>query len=195
MTDLEIKQALIDRNEEVTEQFLFKDCRRLFMSVIRKVFSYDVDYEEFVNEFYVYLMEEDARRLQQFQGRSSIYQWLKTTAIRYFIAKRNSLIDMAPAAPLTDSGDAEEPVDTEEETAARMDVEHLFSQMDNKRQVYVIKKLVLEDIEPQKIADELQVTVDNLYNIKRRAIAAITELAINEAEHYEKRNGRKLHII
>ena len=59
MTDQQIIEALIARNERITQQFFFKDCRPLFLSVIRYVFSYDVDYDEFVNEFYLHLMEND----------------------------------------------------------------------------------------------------------------------------------------
>ena len=51
MTDEQILQSLISRDEIVTRQFFFKDCRPLFKSIINKVFSYHVDYNEFVNEF------------------------------------------------------------------------------------------------------------------------------------------------
>ena len=74
MTDQDIIQALIDRDERVTQQFFFKSCRPLFTSIIRHVFSYEVDYDEFVSEFYLHLMENDAHRLRQFEGRSTIYQ-------------------------------------------------------------------------------------------------------------------------
>ena len=100
MTDQQIIEALISRDEWVTLQFFFRKCRPLFMSIMRHVFSYEVDYDEFVNEFYLHLMENDAYRLRQFQGRSSIYQWMKVIAIRYFIAKRNDMIDMAPKETL-----------------------------------------------------------------------------------------------
>ena len=71
MTDKEIIEKLIARDERVTSLFFFKNCRPLFLSIIRYVFSYEVDYEEFVNEFYLYLMEENASKLRQFEGRSS----------------------------------------------------------------------------------------------------------------------------
>ena len=100
MTDNQLIQSLIDRDERITQQFFFQNCRPLFKKVISLVFSYPVDYDEFVNEFYLYLMENEACRLKQFQGRSSIYQWLKTVAIRYFIHKRDCLIDMEPQEPL-----------------------------------------------------------------------------------------------
>lgn len=187
--DKYIVDALIAHDEKVTKQFFFFTCRQLFMSIICNVFSYDVDYDEFVNEFYIYLMENDAYRLKQFQGRSSLYQWLKVVAIRYFIAKRDNMIDMQ--SNKDDSFHKEiaqtNTVDTEKRVSAKIDIEHLFSLMSNKRYVQVIKRLVLDDAEPQVVADELQVSIDNLYNIKKRAIAAITDVALKNIEKYENR--------
>ena len=60
MSDKQIIEALIARDERVTEQFFYKNCRPLFLSIIRNVFSYEVNYDEFVNEFYLYLMENDS---------------------------------------------------------------------------------------------------------------------------------------
>lgn len=191
MTDKEIIEKLIARDERVTSLFFFKNCRPLFLSIIRYVFSYEVDYEEFVNEFYLYLMEENASKLRQFEGRSSIYQWLKITAIRYFIAKRNRMIDMAPKDTPLGITTHDEMVDEEPETVARMDIASLFERMSNKRYVYVIRRLVLDDAEPKDVARELQVSVENLYNIKKRAIASMTQIALNETEKYEKEISRR----
>lgn len=59
MSDQQIIEAMIARDERVTQQFFFGNCRPLFLSIIRYVFSYEVDYDEF-NEFYLRLMENDA---------------------------------------------------------------------------------------------------------------------------------------
>lgn len=187
MSDQQIIQALIARDERMTQQFFFKSCRSLFMSIIRYVFSYEVDYDEFVNEFYLYLMENDAYRLRQFQGRSTIYQWLKVTAIRYFISKRDNMIDMAPKDALYETPDRGDKYEEERQMTAKMDIERLFALMPNKRYVYVIRRLILEEADPQIVAEELQTNVDNLYNIKKRAISALTEIALKEVEKYEKR--------
>ena len=64
MTDQQIIEALIARDENVTCDFFYRKCRPLFVSIIRHVFSYGVDYDEFVNEFYFYLMENDAHRAE-----------------------------------------------------------------------------------------------------------------------------------
>lgn len=191
MTDKEIIEKLITRDERITQRFFFRNCRPLFMSIIRYVFSYEVDYDEFVSEFYLYLMEEDAYKLRQFEGRSSIYQWLKIIAIRYFIAKRDRMIDMTPKDTPSDTSIHEDTVDEESRTIARMDITALLERMPNKRYVNVIRRLVLEDAEPKDVAKELRVSVDNLYNIKKRAIASMTQVALNEIERYEKEiNGQ-----
>lgn len=180
MTDKEIVQSLIEKNDEVTRHFFFEKCRPLFLSVMRKVFSYEVDYDEFVNEFYLYLMDKDAYRLKQFEGRSTIYQWLKITAIRFFIAKRDNLIDMTPKLCLSEHSVGEERVDLEKVVMAKIDLDNLFELMPNKRYVQVIKRLVLDDAEPNVVAEELNTNVDNLYNIKKRALANLTKIALNE---------------
>ena len=168
MSGQQIIEDLIARNERVTEQFFFGSCRPLFLSIIHHVFAYDVDYDEFVNEFYLHLMENDAYRLKQFQGRSTVYQWLKVIAIRYFIAKRACLIDNESKDTLSDSSVQNITVD------------------DERRYVFVIRRLVLQEAEPKIVARELKTNVDNLYNIKKRAIARLTEIALKEIEKYEK---------
>ena len=189
MTTQQIIDALVAHDERVTEQFFFRNCRPLFVSIINNVFSYEVDYDEFVNEFYLYLMENDACRLRQFEGRSSIYQWMKVVAIRYFLSKRDRMIDNESEDALIDRVARTETVETEHQMAAKLDIERLLKMMPNRRYEYVIRRLVLQDAEPQKVADELCTNVDNLYNIKKRAIAALTELALNEVGKY----GKKTH--
>ena len=185
MTDQQIIEALIARDERVTQQFFFRSCRPLFVSIIRYVFSYEVDYDEFVNEFYLYLMENDAYRLRQFQGRSTIYQWLKVVAIRFFIAKRSRMIeDVSKEALLQEQGGrrvADEGLGCD----TRMDLGRLLGRLTNARYLYVIRRLVMQDAEPEEVAKELGVTVPNLYNIKKRAIAALTKIALKEFPEYE----------
>lgn len=184
MTDKQIIDALIARDEKVTEEFFYKNCRPLFLSIIRNVFSYQVDYDEFVNEFYLYLMENDSYRLRQFEGRSSIYQWLKVIAIRYFIAKRDKMLDKSSEETLIDKASKIISENTEKRITAKVDIAHLLRIMPNRRYEYVLRRLVLQDADPKVVAKELCTNVDNLYVVKKRAIASLTELALNEIEEY-----------
>ena len=96
------------------------------------------------------------------------------------------MIDMEPKDTLINSIEQSGSDDDEKKVNAKMDIEQLFSLMQNKRYVYVIRRLILEEAEPQIVAQELNTNVDNLYNIKKRAISALAELAIKEVEKYEK---------
>ncbi len=49
-TDTQIIDALIAKDEKMTHDFFFVWCRPLLYSIIRKVFNYDVDYEELAVE-------------------------------------------------------------------------------------------------------------------------------------------------
>lgn len=184
MTDQEIIKGLIDRDNRVTKEFFFDKCRPLFCKIINLVFSYEVDYDEFVNELYVYLMENDAQKLRNFEFRSSVYMWLKILAIRYFIKKRGRMIDVNPKHPPYEG--LGHPTNEESEEEAKADIERLFKQMPTQRYVNVIRMLLIEDWEPIQLADKMGVTIANLYNIKHRAMAQLTRVALNDIKEYGK---------
>lgn len=184
MTDQQIIQRLIARDNQVTEEFFFIKCKPLFCSIIQKVFDYEVEYDELVNELYVYLMEEDAIKLRQFEYRSSVYQWLKILAIRFFIKKRAQMID--DTSQETPYDGRNQVITPESDMSARDDLERLIKVMPTKRYAYVIRRLIIEDWEPERLAQEMNITTANLYNIKRRAIAQLTRTALNDIKEYGK---------
>lgn len=95
------------------------------------------------------------------------------------------MIDMAGTKPLS----PKEPQITDQ-SSARMDMKTLLDLMPNKRYVHIIRSLILEDRNPASVAEELSVTIDNLYNLKKRAVAAMTRMALNEAAYDEKGNRK-----
>lgn len=187
MTDREIVSFLIAREPKVTAQFFFKDCRPLLLSVIRRVFGTQiVDYDEVISEIYVLLMENDAKKLRSFKFESTLYQWLKTIAIRHCLQLKNKakVIDNESQEPLINSG---REFSSTESSQARIDMETLLRQMKNQRYALVIRLLMIDDRTPEEVARRLCVTVDNLYNIKRRAIQALAEVALKDKKHYEQK--------
>lgn len=184
MTDQEIIKALIEHDEHVTKDFFFVKCRPLFCSIMDIVFDYKVEYDEMVNELYLYLMEDDAIKLRNFEYRSTVYQWLKILAIRYFIKKRARMIDNDSSEPPYDK--QEQIAAPESDAAVEYDLERLFEAMPTKRYVNVIRRLILEDWEPEELAREMKITTANLYNIKRRAMAQLTRIALNDIKEYGK---------
>lgn len=182
-TDKQIVDALLAKDEKMTNDFFFVWCRPLFYSLIRKVFSYDVDYDELVNELYVYLMDNDGQRLRTFQGRSSIYQWLKCVATRFFLEKRDGqiLIDDSTSEPLYQVDKLFfEPTDCNSD---REDFKRMLSQMRNSRHRLVLQRLLLDGAEYNEVAEELSTSVPNVYNLKSRAWAEFTAIVLKEYDN------------
>jgi DNA-directed RNA polymerase specialized sigma24 family protein len=61
-----------------------------------------------------------------------------------------------------------------------LDVESLVGKLSNERYRFVIQRLILEDKELQEVANEMGITVDNLYNVKRRAMLQLALIARKE---------------
>lgn len=177
MTDREIIQGLIARDNGVTRQFFYERCRPLLTAIMRVVFPYPVEYDEMVGELYGHLMDDDAARLRKFGYRSSVYQWLKVVATRFFIHRRDAMIENASKEPPYEQRRDESCDDSASRMADRMDVERMLGMMDNRRYAEVIRRLVLEEADPAKYAVQIGVSVDNLYNIKKRAMAALARIA------------------
>ena len=210
LTDQEIIDRLIARDNAVTKWFFYTKCQPLFGKIIFRVFDGDIEYEELVNMVYDDLMRNDAKKLRQFQFRSTLTQYIKVIANNLAIQKKDEVIDNTSkdylyeqkgslhgdVAPSSDSGAvsnreattqddyAGEGYDSTARLQAQMDLDNLFSQMTNKRYVYVLKKLMIEGMEPSELAKEMEVTVDNLYNIKRRAMKELTHVALKDIDIY-----------
>ena len=178
MTDQEIIKGLIDRDNLITEQFFYVRCRPLLTAIMRLVFSYPVEYNEMVSELYDYIMADDGLKLRQFQYRSSVYQWLKVVATRFFIRHRDSMIENSSKEPPYGREADGEVIDTVNIISDKIDVAKLLQLMENKRYADAIRNMVLNDMEPEQYALQIGVSVDNLYNIKKRAMTALSRIAI-----------------
>ena len=66
------------------------------------------------------------------------------------------------------------------------DMKGLLGSMPNLRYAFVIKRLIIDDMEPELLAKEMHITMANLYNIKKRAIQQLTQVALKDFYHYGK---------
>lgn len=188
-SDKWIVQKLIDhkkQDEKIITDFFLIHCKPLFQSIIKKVFDYPVNYNEIVNEIFIHLIENDAKRLKTFKFEDSFYGWLKIVVIHYFLNKKNhdKVIDIGSEE--SPSKKMEENSRPEPMTEERMDVERLLAAMPCERYAKVIRKLILEDMSPDALAKEMSITKANLYNIKKRAIQQLTQVAIKDIKNYNK---------
>lgn len=186
--------GLIRKDDRITAEFL-RDYKPLFITAVRLVYDDHKD-EEFINdaigEIYYYLVRNDAAKLKSFKGESSFGAWLKIVVIRLLKYKKKygKLIDSV-TSDIHSEKEIEQNAGIIEDTMSAFEakeyLEYLFSKMSNKRYVDVIRALVLEDKKPKYIAMFMDITVDNLYNVKKHALDALTKIAIEERDRYENK--------
>ncbi len=182
MTDQEIIQGLIARDEKITQHFFFKMCKPLFYALIGKIFDNKADYDELVNELYLHLMADDARRLRMFEGRSNIYGWLKSVARNYFLEKKNRerVIEH-------ESGDrllyeAQKIEDENPERPDRKQLEEdmrvaaILDQIENENYRLILQKLIIEEMSFDELEKLTGIKKANLYNMKVRALKKLEEI-------------------
>lgn len=181
MTDIEIRDALIDRDPQITEQFFYQDCRPLICSVAKRIFGPSVDTDEVISELYLFIMDSDGKKLKMFRGDSSIFQWLKVVTIRFCmqLKRQRQVIENRSSEPLYHEHPC---METSMDTS---DLHRLLDDMPNRRYASVITRLMINGEDHDTVATDMGVTPDNLYNIKRRAMTALTRQALKDIQHYE----------
>lgn len=184
MTDKEIIQGLIDKDNQITKEFLYVQCEHMFRGIINSIFDGKAEYYEMMSNLYMYLMTNDAAKLRQFQYRCSVYHWLKIVASRFFIRLRNNgmVIENESKEPLYECQDTES-VEYDNEKG---DFKRLLSAMPNRRYAMVLELLIVEDMAPEEAARKMGIKTTNLYNIKKRAIEQLTQILLTDIHYYAK---------
>ena len=178
MTDQEIMTGLIARDERITQDFFFLRCQPLIFALISKFYPHGADYDELVSELYLHLMENDARRLRQWEGRSSIYQWLKMVARNFFLDKinRERVIETDTDKRLLTKANDYATADNSANEAV-MDVAAILDLIENDNYRLVLQKHVIEGMSFDDLEKVTGIKKANLYNIKKRALNAMEKIA------------------
>lgn len=190
MTENERKiiEGLINRDEKVTNDFFYAQCKPLLSSVAREVFMEDMDYDEIIDGLYNYLTADNGAVLRQFAGRgnkSTIYKWLRATAKSYFQKKKkDAVIDFRSKTPLC-IGNVGESSDKTQRKNREMDVAALLDMIELERDRLVLEKIDIEGVSYDELAAQTGLSKANLYNIRKRALERLKKkarIALSDAD-------------
>lgn len=182
-SDRDIVEGILSNNPTIIEHFFFRECKPLFVYIIRSVFDGGQEINELVNEFYLYLQHDDWCKVRQFDYRSKLLTWMSVVAIRFFQKKRMLMIEFESIEALYDKNTHWHDPDTIQEH--RMDVKTAINKMPNERYRYVIEELELKERDPEELALEMNISVDNLYNIRRRARLQLKTIMVRKEDYYD----------
>ena len=169
--DRQLVAAILNNDIGAIQYFFNEKCLGLFAYIIANVFDNNVPKEDLPQELYVYLAHNDWHKVRQFDFRSKLMTWVTVVAVRFFQKKREVLIEKTSSVALNDKmwQDQSAGITTDQ----RVDLRAALQKMPNARYRKVIEVLDLQDVRPELLAEEINVTVDNLYNIHRRALVQL----------------------
>ena len=187
ISDRELVDRLLIGDEEIVRYLFFDKCTPMFNYILHRFCPCQLDKNELINELYLYLQSDNWYKLRQFDFRSKLTTWLTVVAVRFFQKRKGVLMDYRnQSAPIKEE---EKVFDFLRELISKMDVWNAIRKMNNERYRQVLVDLELKDLDPKVLAREMNVTVENLYNIRHRAVKQLRAV-IREEDHYVSSSGR-----
>ena len=177
-SDHQIVDGILSGERDIIEYFFYKKCSGLLRYIVLSIFDGDVQLDDLVSELYLFISKNDWQVIKQFEFRSSLITYISVVSIRYFQKRRDALIDSSHANPHNNI--ATLTYSQENSIESHIDIRSALRQMRNERYRLVIEALDLMDMRPEDYAKQIHVTVDNLYNIHRRALLQLRSILENK---------------
>lgn len=175
-TDAIFIKALKMGNNEISRQFFYKEIGGILHKIRMEVFRGNVDFDELVSELYIYLSRDNWTKIDGFDGKNGcrLRTWIIPVAWRYFMSIRERLLKTEKIDD--NSGVIKDSIRDDLRIQIAIDVNAVLSRMPNQRYAEIIRLLLIEGYASQDVADMLDMKVENIYNLKHRAINQFIEL-------------------
>jgi RNA polymerase sigma factor (sigma-70 family) len=185
-TDQQIVAAILNRDTEVTREFLYKRCYPLFKSIFDKYYTDCENCFELINEIYVYIMipqkKTNVSKLAAFGFRCTLTMWLKIVVENYCRQLYAKRIELDEETDVTSDRNWTDDISLKENTR-NIDMEDLhkiLNMMPNQRYRQLIEFRYVEDRSNEETADLLGMTMANYYNKHKLAKAQYCEILRKE---------------
>lgn len=165
-------KAVLSGDQDAIVYMFYTKFSATFQYHIYKLFDYKVEVSDLVDEFFLFMYEDNWRRLRSFDSSlSSLSTWISTVSYRFFRDYKKSKIDLNGAITISDKwetfrGDWVHSIDA----GIMMDIETAIDAIKSERDKEIAKQLFIEDREYEVIAEEFGLTCDYVYTVKNRII-------------------------
>lgn len=181
-TDAQLVADLMSGDSRATAYLLYDHYRSLLrFNALKVSLGKSVTVDDLIQEFYLYLQNDNWDKLRRYDPNLPFDRWLSVVSFRFFKDFCCSMIDSSSQIPITNINDARLlSVGNDRIDTIMMDIRQGIDHLEPPRDRQIIEALIIRDEEPSKVAKRFGVTVDNLYNIKRRALAKLIKKHLNE---------------
>lgn len=171
-TDRELVKAVTSGDQDAIVYLFYTKYSATFQYHIYSLFDYRVDVSDLVDEFFLFLLEGNWKRLRSFDpDKASLNTWISTVSFRFFRDYKRSKIDFNGLITISDKwesfrGDWIESVDA----GMMVDIKAAIEAVSNQRDRIIAERLFIEDKDSEAVAEEFGLTVDYVYTIKNRIV-------------------------
>lgn len=166
-SDLQIVNGILNNDQTIIQHFFLKECKPIFEYIAHAIFDDNIERDELISELFLYLQHNDWHKVRHFDFRSKLTTWVSVVAVRFFQKVRMQMIETTPIDTLNYRESIYKDAIKNEEKYLLL--YRAIQQIPNTRYRNVIIELELNQQKPEDVADKMGITVDNLYNIRRRA--------------------------
>ncbi len=193
--DHQIVSALLSLIERPTWEFFYGKCYPVFKSLYSHYYTDCAEITDFIHDIYIDIMsskDEDAHcKLELFKFRCALHNWVGVVSIRYCYAKykkRIMFVDSDRNDLVSVSLDDKETV-FEPGMMLSYDLKKILDIMPNERYRKLIFLRYFLDNSNEEVAKELGLTMENYYNLHRRAKVQFISVYNNEIIRKEMKHA------
>ncbi|MDD2204523.1 MAG: sigma-70 family RNA polymerase sigma factor [Bacteroidales bacterium] len=159
---------------------------KLFAHNLSKITSNKtLDIKSYINDFFIYLYENDWRRLKTYDPELSLKTWMSTVSYRFFLNSEEGKIDFVRLNPIYNKDDdfVDKTSENQQQTyqdwlkmkdsEILMDINYAIKTIKNERDREIAELMLLQGYEPQQIAEKFNLSVDYVYTVKNRILKSI----------------------
>lgn len=171
-SDRELVSAVTSGNQGAIVYMFYTKYSATFQYHIYRLFNSKVEVSDLVDEFFLFLLEDNWKRLRSFDpDKASLNTWISTVSFRFFRDYKRSKIDLNGLITISSQwetfrGDWMESV----EAGLMMDIQAAIEGIKSERDREIARKLFIEDAEYEVVAEEFGLTVDYVYTVKNRIV-------------------------
>jgi len=172
LTDTELLQAVYDGREEAVVYLFYQKFSSTFQYHIYNIFPYKVDVAELVDELFLYLYQDDWRRLRTYDpSKAALSTWISMVSYRFFKQYKASRIDFNNVISISDRWETfrTDWVQSSDE-GAKMDIAKAVDAIKSERDRGVAQMLFIEDRPYEEVAARYDMSVDYVYTVKNRIL-------------------------
>lgn len=181
LSDRELVDAVIQGDESAIGYFFYVKFNALFSRNFYKVAANkNVVLDDLVQDLFVHLSKNDWENLRKYdEDCGQLVNWLSVVSYYFFRDKTASMIDSAPRVPIEERED----IPSRDKTDSLIEKKYILKIIEKlhpPRYRDVVDYLILKGRDPGEVAKELGVNIDNLYNIKSKALAKLRRLLLDD---------------